>query len=60
MSLGYLTLLVFGALISALIVGLPIAFSTGAIAVVMAVWLFDFNTLNLVVSRVFTLMGHSR
>jgi tripartite ATP-independent transporter DctM subunit len=57
MSLGYLTLLVFGGLISALIVGLPIAFSTGAIAVVVAFWLFDFNTLNLIVSRVFTLMG---
>ncbi|MFW7341034.1 TRAP transporter large permease subunit [Pollutimonas sp. H1-120] len=59
MSLGYLTLLVFGALISALIVGLPIAFATGAVAVVMAVWLFDLNTLNIVVSRVFTLMGNN-
>lgn len=59
MSLGYLTLLVFGALISALVVGLPIAFATGAVAVVMAVWLFDFNTLNIIVSRVFTLMGNN-
>lgn len=59
MSLGYLTLLVFGALISALIVGLPIAFATGAVAVVMAVWLFDLNTLNIIVSRVFTLMGNN-
>ncbi len=59
MSLGYLTLLVFGALISALIVGLPIAFATGAVAVLMAVWLFDLNTLNIIVSRVFTLMGNN-
>jgi tripartite ATP-independent transporter DctM subunit len=48
----------FGALVSALIVGLPIAFATGAIAVVFGIWLFDFNTLNIVVSRVFTLMGN--
>ncbi|MGB3290237.1 MAG: TRAP transporter large permease subunit [Burkholderiaceae bacterium] len=59
MSLGYLTLLVFGALISALIVGMPIAFATGSVAVVMAVWLFDLNTLNIIVSRVFTLMGNN-
>jgi len=59
MSLGYITLLVFGALISALIVGLPIAFATGAVAVLMAVWLFDLNTLNIIVSRVFTLMGNN-
>ncbi|MGB6103428.1 MAG: TRAP transporter large permease subunit [Pusillimonas sp.] len=59
MSLGYLTLLVFGSLISALVVGLPIAFATGAVAVVMAIWLFDLNTLNIVVSRVFTLMGNN-
>jgi tripartite ATP-independent transporter DctM subunit len=59
MSLGYLTLLVFGALISALIVGLPIAFATGAVAVITAVWLFDLNTLNIIVSRVFTLMGNN-
>lgn len=59
MSLGYLTLLVFGALVGALTVGLPIAFSTGAIAVVMGLWLFDLNTLNIIVSRIFTLMGNS-
>lgn len=59
MSIGYLTLLVFGGLISALVVGLPLAFSTGAVAVVMAVWLFDFNALNIVASRVFTLMGNN-
>lgn len=58
MSIELLTLLMFGALVSALIIGLPIAFATGAIAVVFGLWLFDFNTLNVVVSRVFTLMGN--
>jgi len=58
MSIATITLLMFGALVSALIVGLPIAFATGSIAVVFGVWLFDFNTLNIIVSRVFTLMGN--
>ena len=58
MAVDTLTLLLFLALISALVVGVPIAFATGAIAVVFGVWLFDINTLNLIVSRVFTLMGN--
>src|SRR6185312_727352 len=59
MSIGLLTLVVFGALIAALIVGLPIAFATAAVAVGLAVWQFDLNTLNIIVSRVFTLMGNN-
>jgi tripartite ATP-independent transporter DctM subunit len=58
MAVDTLTLLLFLALISALVLGVPIAFATGAIAVVFGVWLFDINTLNLIVSRVFTLMGN--
>ena len=58
MSIAIITLLLFSALVGALVVGVPIAFATGAVAVVFGVWLFDFNTLNLVVSRVFTLMGN--
>lgn len=58
MSVDVLTLLIFLALVSALVVGVPIAFATGAVAVVFGVWLFDINTLNLIVSRVFTLMGN--
>lgn len=58
MSVDVLTLLIFLALVSALVVGVPIAFATGAVAVVFGVWLFDVNTLNLIVSRVFTLMGN--
>jgi tripartite ATP-independent transporter DctM subunit len=58
MAVDTLTLLLLLALVSALVVGVPIAFATGAIAVVFGVWLFDINTLNLIVSRVFTLMGN--
>ncbi len=56
MPVDTLTLLLLGALIVALAIGVPIAFATGSIAVIFAVWLFDFNTLNIVVSRVYTLM----
>lgn len=58
MAIDTLTLLMLGALIAALVIGMPIAFATGAVAVVFCVALFDFNTLNLVASRVFTLMGN--
>lgn len=58
MSVDILTLLILGALVASLVVGVPIAFATGAVAVIFGVWLFDLNTLNLIVSRVFTLMGN--
>jgi tripartite ATP-independent transporter DctM subunit len=58
MGVDLLTVLILGALVAALVIGVPIAFATGAVAVVFGVWLFDFNTLNLIVSRVFTLMGN--
>lgn len=41
-----------------LLTGLPLAFATGAVAVVFAVALFGWPGLTLVVSRVFTLMGN--
>lgn len=56
MPVDTLTLLLLGALVAALVIGVPIAFATGSVAVIFAVWLFDVNTLNLVVSRVYTLM----
>ena len=58
MAVDTLTLVILAALVATLAIGVPMAFATGAIAVVLAVGLFDFNTLNLVVSRVFTLMGN--
>lgn len=56
MPVDTLTPLLLGALVFALVIGVPIAFATGSIAVIFAVWLFDVNMLNLVVSRVYTLM----
>lgn len=58
MSVDLLTVMILAALVATLVIGVPIAFATGAVAVVFGVWLFDFNTLNLIVSRVFTLMGN--
>lgn len=56
MPVDTLTLYMLGALVLALVIGVPIAFATGSIAVIFTLWLFDFNTLNLVVSRIYTLM----
>lgn len=58
MSIEVVTLLMFLALVAALVAGLPIAFATGAVGVIFGIWLFDVNILNIVVSRVFTLMGN--
>ena len=58
MSMTLLTVLIFGALIGAIIVGMPIAFATGSVAVIFTLWLFDLTTLNLIVSRIFNLMGN--
>jgi tripartite ATP-independent transporter DctM subunit len=58
MSIAVVTILMFGALMIALAAGAPIAFATGGIAVVFGLILFDVGILNLVVSRVFTLMGN--
>lgn len=58
MSIEILTVALLASLISLLALGVPIAFATGAIAVIFGVALFDLNILNLIVSRVFTLMGN--
>lgn len=58
MSVDLLTVVMLGALVGTLVLGVPIAFATGAVAVIFGVALFDLNTLNLIVSRVFTLMGN--
>lgn len=58
MNIAVVTVLMFGALIAALAAGLPIAFATGAVAVVFGLAMFDLSILNIVVSRVFTLMGN--
>lgn len=53
--LSVLFVLVFAAI---LLTGLPLAFATGAVAVIFAFALFGLPGLTLVVSRVFTLMGN--
>lgn len=58
MSIELLSLLFVAAFAALLLAGLPLAFATGAVAVVFAIALFGWPGLNLVVSRVFTLMGN--
>ncbi len=58
MSIELLSLLFVAVFAAILLTGLPLAFATGAVAVVFAVALFGWPGLTLVVSRVFTLMGN--
>jgi len=58
MSIELLSLLFVGVFILLLLLGLPLAFATGAVAVVFTYFLFGLPGLTLVVSRVFTLMGN--
>lgn len=58
MSIELLSLLFVAAFIVILLAGLPLAFATGAVAVVFALILFGPPGLTLVISRVFTLLGN--
>lgn len=58
MSIELLSLLFVAVFAAVLLTGLPLAFATGAVAVVFAVALFGWPGLTLVVGRVFTLMGN--
>ena len=58
MSIELISFLFVAAFIVVLLSGLPLAFATGAIAVVFAYILFGEPGLTLIVSRVFTLMGN--
>ncbi|MCC7326390.1 MAG: TRAP transporter large permease subunit [Burkholderiales bacterium] len=58
MSIAWLSLLFVVVFIVILLMGVPLAFATGAVAVVFAYSLFGVSGLTLVVSRVFTLMGN--
>jgi tripartite ATP-independent transporter DctM subunit len=57
-SIELLSVLFVAVFAAILLTGLPLAFATGAVAVVFAVALFGWPGLTLVVSRVFTLMGN--
>ncbi len=58
MSIEWITVLMIGLFMAILAAGLPLAFATGAVAVIFAIGLFGVESLNLIVSRVFTLMGN--
>lgn len=55
-SIGILTLLMFGSLLVLLMAGMPLAFVTGGLACVFLFILGDANTLNIVPSRIFPMM----
>ena len=55
-SIGYLTLIMFGSLLVLLMAGLPLAFVTGGLACVFLFVLGDAQALNIVPSRIFPLM----
>jgi tripartite ATP-independent transporter DctM subunit len=58
MTVATLSLLLVGLFIIVLLAGLPLAFATGAVAVVFAYLLFGEPGLTLIISRIFTLMGN--
>ncbi len=58
MSIELLSLLFVFVFIAILLIGMPLAFATGVVAVVFTYVLFGPPGLTLVVSRVFTLMGN--
>lgn len=55
-SIGWLTLIMFGSLLVLLMAGMPLAFVTGGLACVFLFVLGDAETLNIVPSRIFPLM----
>ncbi len=55
-SIGYLTLIMFGSLLVLLMAGLPLAFVTGGLAIVFLFILGDERALNIVPSRIFPIM----
>ncbi len=58
MSIEVLSLLFVGVFVLILLTGLPLAFATGAVAVVFGYFLFGIPGLTLIISRVFTLLGN--
>jgi tripartite ATP-independent transporter DctM subunit len=58
MTVVTLSLLLVALFIVILLAGLPLAFATGAVAVVFAYLLFGEPGLTLIISRIFTLMGN--
>jgi tripartite ATP-independent transporter DctM subunit len=57
MSIELITVLMFGAMLVLLALGLPLAFVTGLIGVVFTVTLFGMNGLQLIASRIYSFMN---
>ena len=58
MSIELLSIAFVAAFAVLLLAGMPLAFATGAVAVIFTLYLFGVPGLSLVISRVFTLMGN--
>jgi TRAP-type mannitol/chloroaromatic compound transport system permease large subunit len=58
MSIGLLSLLLIVGIIFLLLLGLPLAFTTGSVATLATLLLFGPDALYLIVARVFDMMGN--
>jgi len=58
MSIEWITILLLMVFLSALLMGLPLAFATGSTAVIFTILLFGPDTLILIVTRIFTMMNN--
>lgn len=58
MTIEWITLLLVVAFISLLLMGLPLAFSTGSVAVIFTLLIFGPDTLIMIVTRIFTMMNN--
>lgn len=58
MNIELLSILFVAVFAILLLAGIPLAFATGAVAVIFAYFLFDLPGLTLIISRIFTLMGN--
>jgi len=59
MSIEWISILMVVSFVSLLVMGLPLAFAAGAIAIIFGLVLYGPPGLTLVVSRIFTLLGNS-
>ena len=57
MSIGWITVLMFGSMILLLMLGLPLAFVTGLIGVVFTLGLYGLDGLPLIASRIYSFMN---
>ncbi len=57
MSIEWITVLMFGGMLVLLALGLPLAFVTGLIGTVFCVFLFGFDGLQLIGTRIYSFMG---